>query len=72
MVPGEAPGYRVADLPGAVGGRERTGGVVPEPRHGQVQGRVTPVEHVRQLRDEKVVFHALRGRGGRDPGRIVR
>ena len=47
------------------------GGVVPEPGRGQVQGRVSPVEPV-HVRDEEVLVHALRGRGRRDPGRVVR
>jgi hypothetical protein len=54
------------------GGEQGAGGVVPEPGRGQVQGRVTPVEPVGQLRDQQVLIHALRGRGRRDPGRVVR
>ena len=57
---------------GGAGGEQGTGGVVPEPGRSQMQGRVAPVERVVQLRDEEVLFHALCGRGRRDPGRVVR
>ena len=57
---------------GGADGEQYVRGVVAEPGGGQVQGRVAPVELVGQLRDEDVLVHALRGRGGRDPGRVIR